>query len=326
MKRIIYFAIIIMVILSLYCYNYYNIKNIEYYNNIKNIEFCNDKSKKIAFCFLTIDDVKHADIWKQYFKYNKNKYSIYIHPKNIDNVNSFFKQFIIKFNIKTAWGNISLTDATYLMIIEALKNPANQKIILVSDSCIPIKSFNFIYDKVMSNDMSWINYYKPTSINGIHHYRRFSILPNFLKKKALHQEQWMILYRKQAIIIKDNYKKYRKDFNKSKIMIQDESLFITLLNYLVPNLKNELQFPEHTRDEFKKHNYITFANWYNNGKLINSNHPLVYNKIKKKDIIQLKENNAFFARKFSLNSDIKKYWKKIIIHNQMKKHTSNYIL
>jgi hypothetical protein len=315
MKRVIYFviSIIIIVIISLHCYNIFNLDNNNInHNTSKKIESFKGESSKIAFCFLTVDDVKHADIWEQYFKYGENKYSIYVHPKNIDKVTSFFKKFIIKFNVKTKWGDISLTDATNLMFIEALKDPANKKIILVSDSCIPIKSFDFIYDKVMSNDNSWFNYYKPNPENALLHYWRIAKLPNFLKKKSLVQEQWMILDRKHAIIIKDNYKKYRQYFNKNKLIIPDECIFITILNYLEPNFKNELQFQEHTRDQFKKHNYITFADWYDEGQLINSFHPQLYNKIEQNDIIQLKGKNSFFARKFSSTSDIKKYWNEII--------------
>ena len=101
--------------------------------------------QKIAFCFLTIGDINHHEIWYEFFKNNKDKISIYVHPKHKDLVKSFFKDYIIKENIKTGWGNISLVDATNLLIKNALIDYNNYKIILVSDSCIPIKSFDYIY-------------------------------------------------------------------------------------------------------------------------------------------------------------------------------------
>ena len=41
---------------------------------------------KIAFLFLTIDNVKFPKIWDYYFKNNLNKINIYCHPKNPENV------------------------------------------------------------------------------------------------------------------------------------------------------------------------------------------------------------------------------------------------
>jgi hypothetical protein len=37
--------------------------------------------KKIAFLFLTLNDVNFPKIWNEYFKGHENQYTIYIHPK-----------------------------------------------------------------------------------------------------------------------------------------------------------------------------------------------------------------------------------------------------
>jgi len=44
------------------------------------------KNKKIAFLFLTLSNPNFPDIWDKYFKGNEDKYSIYIHPKNPNEV------------------------------------------------------------------------------------------------------------------------------------------------------------------------------------------------------------------------------------------------
>ena len=50
-------------------------------------------------------------------------------------------------HIETCWGCPNLVEANILMMKEALKNPLNKKFILVSDSCLPIVSFNKFYNK-----------------------------------------------------------------------------------------------------------------------------------------------------------------------------------
>ena len=51
---------------------------------------------KVAFLFLTIDNLKHSSIWNEYFKdIDKNKFTIYVHPKNPKKV----KDSILKNNI-----------------------------------------------------------------------------------------------------------------------------------------------------------------------------------------------------------------------------------
>ena len=56
---------------------------------------------KIAFCFLTYDNIIRYDIWNSFFhNCDKNKYVVFIHPKNIINYNdlSFNYQIVKKKN------------------------------------------------------------------------------------------------------------------------------------------------------------------------------------------------------------------------------------
>jgi hypothetical protein len=59
---------------------------------------------KLAFCFLTINDINNPNIWNNFFIDN-SRYNIYIHSKNPSNVKSFFKNYIIK-SVPTSWGFI----------------------------------------------------------------------------------------------------------------------------------------------------------------------------------------------------------------------------
>jgi hypothetical protein len=107
---------------------------------------------KIAFLFLVRDDVNFPDIWENYFRGNEDKFTIYCHPKNPENViTPWLRSNIISHLVPTEWGKI--TDAYFSLINEALKNPENKKFITVSESCLPLKTFDELYSFLSSYDI-----------------------------------------------------------------------------------------------------------------------------------------------------------------------------
>lgn len=277
----------------------------------KNIEYFNDKYK-IAFIFLTVGNIKQIDIWKQFFKNNEQLYSIYIHPKYPNLIDPNFKKYIIKDRIFTKWGDISLVNATNLLIKNALKDTLNKKIVLVSDSCIPIKTFKHIYNSLLSDNKSWFNYYKPSFLYGSReHLRRIYTIDENIRKKCYITDQWMILDRKHALSLYEN-KYLHKYFTKYRL-IPDEMYYISMLHIINPNIKGELKFKISGYNEYNKHDKVTYAKWYDPTlNILNKLHPIEFNIMKKNDLINLKNTKCLFARKFSKNSNIDLYWKYII--------------
>jgi hypothetical protein len=98
--------------------------------------------KKIAFLFLVLDNPNFPKIWDKYFRGHKDKYEIYIHPKYPDKV-TWKKRSVIKNLQETGWGFI--TRAYIELLKEAFKDPDNYKFVTISESCIPIQSFDDFY-------------------------------------------------------------------------------------------------------------------------------------------------------------------------------------
>ena len=267
---------------------------------------------KIAFIFLTVGDVKQNKIWQHFFKNHKDKYNIYIHPKFPNKVNSIFKDHIIDKLIPTKWGDVSLVDATNILIENALKDSSNKKIILVSDSCIPIKNFDYIYNTVLKDKKSWFNYYRPDLSQGSkEHLRRINLLDKNVRDNAYINEQWMVLDRKHAELLNKNIH-LMKYFRKPNL-IPDEIYFITALHNIDPTITNELKFKKTNRKDYLKHSSVTYAKWYDPYiKRWQTKHPFEFNKMNDYDVINLKNSKALFARKFSPDSNIIKYWKYIV--------------
>lgn len=93
---------------------------------------------KVAFLFLTYDNFTNPSVIKEFTK-NQN---VYIHPKNPENDEPFFRRNIIKNLVPTEWGTISIVNATFNLLIESYMNPDNQWFILLSQDCVPVDTFD----------------------------------------------------------------------------------------------------------------------------------------------------------------------------------------
>ena len=261
-----------------------------YVNKYKE-DFNNNKLNKIAFLFLIKDSINKEELWDKFFtNVDTSKYSIYIHYKN-DVKLKYFDKYKLKETVPTKWGDISLVNAQKLLLKEALKDTDNSKFIFLSDACIPIKNFDYIYH-FLQNYNSYFNKEIIKNIPNI----------NFKIHKTF---QWCILNRKHANIINDNVnevKYYEKTF------APDEIYFLTTLrkknanNIVINNKINDFTtfvnwgnplFVHIKVDEFND-NYKEFSSKKHRG----FGSPFVYNYISDKEINYLvNDTNCLFMRK-----------------------------
>ena len=243
--------------------------------------------KKLAFCFLIYDKINHEELWNNWFKnIDKKKYKIFIHyKKNI--ILKYFEKYKLDYCIETKYADISLVKAQNLLIQNSINNNCTHQILL-SDSCIPLKSFNHIYKKLNPLfsyfNLLPANLYKHTKIIG----------KTTLKISKIHKSsQWCILNKKHSkIILKDRiiYKKL------SKCYAPDELVYLTILN----KYNKELIITNNLTS-----GATTFTNWSD------MNYPYQnHMEIKNYEIITLDEINylikqpCLFGRKFKSDCKI----------------------
>lgn len=279
---------------------------------------------KIAFLFLIIDDVNFPEIWEYYFKNNDNKFNIYCHPKNPQNVKTpWLKKNIIKNLTPTKWGYF--TNAIINLLKSALINKDNEKFMIVSESCLPIKSFDKFYSMLKNDDIktSYINVSKnDNNINIKNSKIEESYLSNI---NIIKHSGWFCLSRHHVKKLLSNSNIYK--FN--KIIASDENIL-------------SLIYPSNNIVNFQ----ITYDDWdYNRNKILILNekirklyelkeakktnkydneilnirvqkstlgkHPKTYEIISKKELDKIKNLDSFFMRKFSKDSNIIEYYKKL---------------
>ena len=250
--------------------------------------------KKLAFCFLCRENINNVPLWKKFFEGYEDLCDIYVHRKlgGADNGDDFFSEHNMP-TYFTDWGDI------YCAICAIYRKGlarGNQKFILLSGSCIPVKHFSSIYSYLEGDDLSHV-YYQPhlsrslderaTIIQSIQRYcsnaeKSESFLSEFDVKHWFYNETWTILNREHAQLIVDNYD-IIDSFRRNLCFAHDENLPSYILS-----LHGELQNVKRKR--------TTFVNWREknfgqNGRL----HPKSYSSLSENDLEQFKP--YLFARK-----------------------------
>ena len=306
---IVVFIIIIIIILLFRVFNVY------INNKIKGIEpFTTQGDPKIAFLFLTYNNLKRPDIWNKFFDIDtklanetnsidntsdySNKFSIYLHAKDPKKVTDLLlKDKHIPEHIDTCWGCTNLVEANILLMKEALKDPLNKKFIIVSDSCAPIVSFKKLYKELCKDDKSKVNFLKNN--NTPERYDQI-IDPTFPKSEfKKHSGSGGIYNRKHSELIVSNMDVFKSNW--SKVHCTDEHYFGNILKVLDSNFDNNFDSGNTTFDMWQS-DKISYEN-------INSDDikPDSYINIKKlsnKAIDRLRENNFIFTRKIDKDTEI----------------------
>jgi len=155
---------------------------------------------KIAFCFLTYDEIVRYDIWNEFFKnINKEYYSVFIHPKNIINFNNYtFPYNIVKNRVKTTRKeDISIVKATIKLLEDAYETDKSiTHYIFLTQSCIPLYNFNILFKVIEKIPLSLISFIDNNKKE------RYNQLSTQLKK-FIHPVQF-VKQQPNMILIKDD--------------------------------------------------------------------------------------------------------------------------
>lgn len=276
--------------------------------------------KKIAFLFLTIDNPNFPKLWNSYFRGHKDKYNIYIHPKFPENT-TWKKTDIIANLEKTSWGFI--TKAYIELMKEAFKDPENYKFITLSESCIPIQSFDNFYNDAITDERSWIKHMNISSYNYKSRLNSQKILPmpkHFLKNYArfcLNRSHVKLLLSKSKELeffhkmhVGDEFflsvlyplKNYR-DF---AVTYDDWDYVIDKCNKI--KMQKKILWEKEEKDGINRSKEREeLQKLFNNTR---KNPKTIINV--EEDLEKIKSCDSYFYRKFGKESNIEKYWKEII--------------
>ncbi|CAI0412969.1 unnamed protein product [Linum tenue] len=172
-----------------------------------------------------------------------DKFSVHVHSEpgfvlNETTTDSeFFHGRQLNKSVQVVWGEPTMIEAEKLLLEAALHDPANQRFVLLSDSCVPLYDFSYTYSYIMSSPKSFVDSFVDES-TGRYDPDMSATIPRSKWRKG---SQWVTLVRKHAeLVVNDNFvypifKKYCKELNflfqKRKLTncIPDEHYVQTLL-------------------------------------------------------------------------------------------------
>jgi len=251
-------------------------------------------NKKIAFCFLIYDQIENEDLWHGFFSLaTKHMYNIYIHYK-INKPLLFLEEYKLPECIDTKYADVSLIHAQNLMFQYAYEHdPENYKFILLSDSCIPLKSFDTIYNKLTLTNKGFLNICP--SIQCFPNCD--SLLEYFPREYIGKASQWIILNR--ILIEKTVYIKQETiQFIFQPVYAPEEIYYHTIIK--LNQLENEIETTPNLAECA-----TTFVNWEGmKYKYVSKKGIQNYNEISLEEIVHLLYSPCLFGRKFMRNCKI----------------------
>ncbi|KAH9621212.1 hypothetical protein KSS87_004456 [Heliosperma pusillum] len=101
---------------------------------------------------------------------------------------------------KVVWGKISMVDAERRLLAHALRDPDNQHFVLLSDSCVPLHNFDYVYNYLMFTNVSFIDCFIDPGPHGNGRYSEH-MLPEVEKTDFRKGSQWFTMKRQHALIV-----------------------------------------------------------------------------------------------------------------------------
>lgn len=162
---------------------------------------------KIAFLFLARRDLPLDFLWESFFENaGALNFSIYIHSapgflfdKSTTRSHFFYGRQLPN-SIQVGWGESSMIEAERLLFATALEDPANQRFVLLSDSCVPLYNFSYIYNYLMASPRSIVDSFLDMK-EGRYNPKMLPIIP---KDKWRKGSQWIALTRRHAEVLVDD--------------------------------------------------------------------------------------------------------------------------
>ncbi|XP_019155234.1 PREDICTED: uncharacterized protein LOC109152113 [Ipomoea nil] len=198
------------------------------------------KSPKIAFLFLTPGALPFEKLWDRFFQGHEGKFSIYIHASKDRPVR--LSRYFVDREIRSyavAWGKITMVDAERRLLANALKDPENLHFVLLSESCIPLRDFDYTYNYLMYTNVSFVDNFSDPGVHGHGRYNE-RMGPVIEKKDFQKGAQWFTMKRQHAVIVLADYLYYSKfhDYCKPSkedgYCYSDEHYLPTFFNMLDP--------------------------------------------------------------------------------------------
>lgn len=151
--------------------------------------------------------------------------------------------FIVIVKQEVFWGKLSVFAAERRLLANALLDPANERFVLLSESCIPITPLPVAYKYFLESQHSFVEAYFLAGKGGLGRYNRIKdkrkLKPEIMPQQWRKGSQWFEMSRALAVLVvadRKYYPKYEEFLCKGDhVCYIDEHYLATVLTILVPS-------------------------------------------------------------------------------------------
>ncbi|CAI5488631.1 unnamed protein product [Closterium sp. Naga37s-1] len=133
---------------------------------------------------------------------HEGRYSIYVHASNASfsfppGSSPLFRGRLVPGG-EVRWGEMSMVDAERRLLEAAVQDEANSFFALLSESCIPLWPFDYVYSYIASSSASFVDAYSDPYSMSFGRYIPHIFMPTIRRHQFLKGNQWFILQRRHA--------------------------------------------------------------------------------------------------------------------------------
>ncbi|KAI3911185.1 hypothetical protein MKW92_033394 [Papaver armeniacum] len=157
---------------------------------------------KIAFMFLTPGTLPLEKLWDKFFDGHEGRFSVYVHASEEKPVH--LSRYFVNRDIHS--------EKVRRLLGLAFQDPDNQHFVLLSDSCIPLHNFDYVYNYLMDTNVSFIDSYVDHGPHGSAGRYSEPMLPEIEYKDFKKGSQWFTMKRQHVMIVLSDclyYPKFR---------------------------------------------------------------------------------------------------------------------
>lgn len=155
--------------------------------------------RRIAFLFIVRDTIPHEPLWKRFFQGHEGQYSLYVHatPGYAYSKGSLFEGREVPSKPCPRFSR-GLVDTIRRLLSYALLDLRHNNVwfVNVCESSIPIRGFSFVYEYLMTSNVSFVESFFP-----VVEYHSWKTLPEFPTSELRKGEMWMALKRDHAKLV-----------------------------------------------------------------------------------------------------------------------------
>lgn len=119
--------------------------------------------KHIAVCLVIVDKLNHEHIWRRWMEQSEEsgyQTSLHIHAKHPDRISSpWVRKRTLDHTFSPEWNSPEVIRAVLAVIKDALQNPDTGRLVLGTESCLPIMTLKEAGDLLFAEEVSWLQAY-----------------------------------------------------------------------------------------------------------------------------------------------------------------------